>query len=864
MDRLHKKEQKQKSMKTLEKYKLLSKKWRLFSYLSYYSSSALPILSLLFVLLFSFNQQGFTQNYFGHQFVKGGQPTVKAYEKAGAKAFKRENYPAAMEHYRNALTIDSTKIDNYFQLGLAARAFDANIEAKEAFAMVKILNDPLNPYANYKDAIYYYSVIEKELGNVDNAVVLKEELDATYSVPKYTFTKINNMEDWAQIKEICYDEVRDASSQITVTHLDSTVNTIHSEVNPFWRNGKLHYTSLRFPKENDTHSPARLYAKTLHGELGTEGDAWDDMNVENKTTAHFTFDPIDTTLLYFTLCDYTQDKKSTIDCQIYYRQKNNGVWSIPHKVSDLINQPNYTATHPSIGFNDLDEKVLFYVSDRPGGKGGLDIWAAPIIGPNNFGKPELLPINTTKNDITPFYHHASNTLYFSSQGHKKWEHYDVYKIKNILTDTIEPLPYPINSNADDFGYFLEPDTKRGFMVSSRADCNELESGEWACHDIFQIDYNCAPKLHIELVDSETNVALAGGEVTLRGVGENGITELENLQGNNFITTALDTSLTYILRVEKKGYNSIDKEYKITICDTIKEKILLYKECPDKHIIITLIDEKGELINEPNATIIIDGEITSCKIQKGNAYIYAPIVKDSIFQVEVGAQRGYKSVIIDTMLVPCDSIQIQLRLDPTEKEEYNTIACYFDHDVPKKITPFNLLINDYSKYSRKQNYINGFTDKDGKYSKENKKEVIAFFANKVDTSFAILERFRDDLLKALPLLHPDSSYILTIRGYTSDIGNTDYNDALATRRIQSVWQYFTMTHAGKFGKYVATNKLYLEDLPLGEDKTKPIFERKDGLRNTTFNPISAKKRRIEIIRKKKGIPPRRDISLSNRQ
>lgn len=856
-------------MKTLEKYNLLSQKWRLEIYQLFYSTLSSPIFSVVFVLLFSFSQQGFTQNYNGSQFVQEGQPTMKAYEKAGKRAFNRENYSEAMEHYRNALKIDSTKIENYYQFGLAARAFDANIEAKEAFAMVKILNDSLNPFPNYKDAIFYYSVIEKELGNEDNADLLKEELAPSYVAPKYKFTKVNNITDWNQIENICYDELADASAEITVTHLDSTVNTIYSEVNPFWRAGKLHYASLRFEREDDKYRPARIYAKTLQSELGSEGDAWNEMNIPNKTTAHFTFNPADD-LMYFTVCDYTKGKNSTIQCALYYRVKIDSVWQTHKKVNDQINQSGYTTTHPSIGVNELGEKTLFYVSDRLGGKGGLDIWQAPILGPNTFGQPKPLSINTNKNDITPFYHHATNTLYFSSEGNKTLKHYDVYKIANEVAagswSAIEPLPYPINTNVDDFGYFLEPEGKRGFMVSSRADCNEIENGEWACHDIFQINYNCPAELLIDLVDVKTGTALMGGKITLVG-GEAAMMQ-ENLEGNDFRFTNLDTSLTYTLKVEKEGYIPFEKEYKITVCDTIKAPILLEPICKNNNAVIALVDNKtGFPINSKSGvTIQLGGNATSFSSQNDNQFTFVNITENADYQVFI-VNDAYSNKDTNVVLTPCDTIAIRLMpAPPTERPEYDTIACYFDHDRPKSIgdKPYSALYTEYlTRFGRYQQRFAGVRGKGNfntavcgmQTSSILEDSVTNFFCEEVDFSFKLLTRFKDDLLKELATLDKNGNpYIINIKGYTSPVGETDYNINLANRRIESIKQYFLSIP--ELNQYFfnkndegETNPLLIfENLPFGEDRNPPIFEKENDYRNTIYNPHSAIKRRVEIIRR----------------
>lgn len=879
-------------MRTLEKYKLLPNKWRCLIDRSFYSIPTFSISSLLFVFLFSFNQEGFAQNYYGGQFIKKGQPTLRAYEKEGAKAFKKAHYGDAMAYYTNAVKMDSTKIENFYQLGLAAIAFKDNAAAKEAFMMVEKLNDPLAPYANYKDAIFYHSIIEKEEGNEDNATVLKEQLDTTYTIPKYTFNKIQNIDDWDKIGPTCDPALSDAAAQINITSLDG-INTIYSETGPFWRKGKLHYTSLRFKKEDDkgANGQKRIYAKTLQSELGKDGSTWminkyenkdtlmaskygnqDSliaMNIPNKTTAHFTFDTTEN-LMYFTICDYVKKKNSTIQCQIYYRVKTTNGWSEPKKLKEEINVPGYTTTHPAIGVNESGTRTLFYVSDRPGGKGGLDIWQTPILGPNNFGRISPLATNTRDNEITPFYHHKTNTLYFSSQGHNTVKQYDVYKMTNELAaggwSPLESLPAPINSNADDFGYFLEPNRERGFMVSSRADCNKLVNGDWACHDIFQVDY-CLPKLRIEPIDKETDSILTDITVTLSAlIGEDTI-EQKNESGDDFLFTDLDTSLTYIVKIEKDTYDPVVKAIKLINCDTNDIKIYLEETCQPKLIVKAFArayyEETGlygEIVPLNNSTISTSPSLEFINPSRSD---YFEFHIDTTINYQISVKNDSRDFLNQEPIIDlktgsfnylsndCEIVKEVLFTYVIRDEKFDAIACYFDHDVPKKITPFDQLINVYSNEGRKKDYLLAFAKNEGKQGViKNKKAVNDFFTNNVDASFITLEAYKDALLDAIPLLHPDSSYILTIQGYTSDIGDTGYNDDLATRRIQSVWQYFTKTHEADFKKYVDSKKLVLEDEPLGEDTSDPIYKQADGRKYTIYSPASAKKRRVEIIRKTK--------------
>ena len=134
-------------------------------------------------------------------------------------------------------------------------------------------------------------------------------------------------------------------------------------------------------------------------------------------------------------------------------------------------------------------------------------------------------------------------------------------------------------------------------------------------------------------------------------------------------------------------------------------------------------------------------------------------------------------------------------------------------------------------------------------------MTTFFCDKVDFSFKLLTSFKDALLEELKTLDKNGDpYIINIKGYTSPVGDSPYNLALAGRRIESIKQYFLSIpelNQYFFNKNDTgdTNPLLIfEELPFGEDGTPPIFENEKDYRNTIYNPHSAVKRRVEIIRR----------------
>jgi len=161
------------------------------------------------------------------------------------------------------------------------------------------------------------------------------------------------------------------------------------------------------------------------------------------------------------------DKKGTSHLKIYKATKaEDGSWD---NVIELpFNDDLYSTGHPTLS---PDNKTLYFVSDREGGLGQTDIYQVAIRGdsydaPVNLGKK----VNTEGREMFPFVAKDS-TLYFSSDGYLNLGLLDIFKT-NILKDAeaeVENMGAPYNSGFDDFAYFVDSDTQKGYFSSNRAD-----------------------------------------------------------------------------------------------------------------------------------------------------------------------------------------------------------------------------------------------------------------------------------------------------------------------------------------------------------------------------------------------------------
>ena len=181
--------------------------------------------------------------------------------------------------------------------------------------------------------------------------------------------------------------------------------------------------------------------------------------------------------------------------RLYSSKLENGKFSI---ITELpFNDKNYNFIHPTISTNG---NTLYFVSDMPGGFGGLDIykstrnvdgtWTTPI----NLGEK----VNTTEQEGFPFL--IGDKLYFSSKGHLGFGGYDIFVSiigNNGTYSNPQNIGKPLNSSKDDIAYISDKDGMTGYLSSNRDSDNGLDK-------VYYFNRNYTPKsnqVYIPLADT---------------------------------------------------------------------------------------------------------------------------------------------------------------------------------------------------------------------------------------------------------------------------------------------------------------------------------------------------------------------------
>lgn len=272
----------------------------------------------------------------------------------------------------------------------------------------------------------------------------------------------------------------------------------------------------------------------------------------NESTAVFTKDG---KTIYFTRNNYINGKKgknanNTVLLKIYRANKINNDWT---NIIELpFNSNEFNTAHPALS---PDEKKLYFASDRPGTLGQSDIFTVDIYDDGNFSQPQNLgkTINTEGRETFPFIS-AENELYFASDGHPGLGGLDVFVAtpsKNEDWNEVSNIGSDINSPQDDFAYYLNSTTRRGFFTSNK------EGGKGS-DDIYKFlelkKISCEQVLTGTITDLATSSILPNVKVILL---DSNFNEIESKQTDDKGKYLFDVACgkTYYVRAQYPDYNT---------------------------------------------------------------------------------------------------------------------------------------------------------------------------------------------------------------------------------------------------------------------------------------------------------------------
>lgn len=164
------------------------------------------------------------------------------------------------------------------------------------------------------------------------------------------------------------------------------------------------------------------------------------------------------------------DAVGAVNLEIFFATKNrDGSWSNP--VPFRLNNPEYSVSHPFI-LN--DGNTMYFSSNMPGGKGGVDIYRIRKSPSGVWDKPENLgeTINTEGDELFPFFHEGEQILIYSSNSLLGLGGLDIFLARQMGDGSFS---YPrnggagLNSRFDDFALMTDSKMKTGYFSSNRSE-----------------------------------------------------------------------------------------------------------------------------------------------------------------------------------------------------------------------------------------------------------------------------------------------------------------------------------------------------------------------------------------------------------
>lgn len=282
----------------------------------------------------------------------------------------------------------------------------------------------------------------------------------------------------------------------------------------------------------------------------------------------------DGSYMYFTACSRPGGLGS---CDIWYSSFDGKAWSEAVNIGMPVNS-KYWEAQPTISTNG---KVLFFISNRPGGLGGRDIWFSRMNEAGKWGLPENMgpAINTSGNEMSPFIHFDGRTLYFSSDGRMGMGGFDIFFTRmNEDSTWTEPqnLGYPINTCNDEMGLIIDADGKKAFFSTKR----DAKKGKDIFSFLLYESARPAPVSYFrgKVYDGETGKLLKSDYELIR-LKKGEVVSSGSTDASGSFLVCLPEGYDYGLNVSKPGYLFYSDNFMLegihTAAEPYNKKILLY-------------------------------------------------------------------------------------------------------------------------------------------------------------------------------------------------------------------------------------------------------------------------------------------------
>jgi outer membrane protein OmpA-like peptidoglycan-associated protein len=497
--------------------------------------------------------------------------------------------------------------------------------------------------------------------------------------------------------------------------------------------------------------------------------------------------------------------------KLYSAVKKSGDWQ---QIKELpFNSDEYSCGHPTLT---VDDQILYFVSDMPGGYGGTDIYLTRFTG-GEWSKPVNLggSVNSQGSEMFPYVDDRGN-LYFSTDGHPGLGGLDMFFV-SMNTATGLPagkarnLGAPLNSNKDDFGILTDSERKEGYFSSNRKRGN-------ADDDIYGFErlgalYGCR-ELIVNVFDNNTKKALPNVRFKYVNKKDTLFTEnvTTNVQGN--VRLCLEADNEFIFDYLEKSYEPLTEKFDNYAASDYEPSVLNVYLKPE------VVKEKKQVEKEPQRMImqrqeqplpkVFAGVITSA----GDAIPVAGVrlkftnlcsgLSQEYITRKDGSYEFERDIGCDYELVAMKGdFALSKEIIPKIEKKFSIIESIFKPKVRERNTPN---YSGSSLFDTKLYRVGDVVKLNSIYYESNTWKLNNLSERELDRLVATMNRY--------------PNMIVEIRSHTDSRGNAGVNLALSKQRV------------GEVAKYLEKKKIDSRRIKgIGMGETQPVNKCGDGMQCT---------------------------------
>jgi hypothetical protein len=486
----------------------------------------------------------------------------KDYFTEGNFLLMEENYLKALEEYKKAYKLDSTNANINFKIGYCYLFHPIEKHLAEDYLSKAVKDvsdkykedDPLFKQAPYYALFYYGQALHLDY-KFDEALKYYDLYETHIDKKKFK-ADIDLLQHYRNMVKAAKDKTS-TPVNILITNTGDSINSEFAEFSPVisadervmmytYRGNKSTGAAEGFKTDDGRYYEDIFVSYKNEKGIWSEGKPLENVN-SNGHDGAVSLSPDGQSLIIY--------RDDAGDGNLYYSNWSGTDWSIPLKFGPEINSKSW---EPSACYTP-DGNILFFVSDRPGGLGGRDIYRCRKLPNGKWSLPQNLgpKINTEYDEDCPFVHPNGKDFYFSSEGHSTMGGYDIMVSEmdadgNLNSDVVS-MPYPINTTDDDVFYVTTADSRRAYYASAHED--RTGYGEKDIYLISLVDNKDQELLALlkgQFIAPEGEKLPEGLEVIVTDKNSGDMVGIYRPQRSGTFTTILQPGKDYVISYQQDG------------------------------------------------------------------------------------------------------------------------------------------------------------------------------------------------------------------------------------------------------------------------------------------------------------------------